>query len=345
MPQKTRKWKLLRRLRRTEGRLARRRHRVRKKQGRARRVERVPSGEMRIRCPLVFALEGGNHDPLVIFLREIRQAAAAGGAAVCLDFRATRNMVSGGTLLFYAELSRLIDMYPVAIWRTIPSKDDTVNQVLEHLGIYAKLNYKSAVVPVRGDVTSWRTASASGVDGDLVGKIVQSYASYKPSAKYIFRGAAEAMINVVNHAYTDSRGDGLPRPPEEKWWMFCRQDDKNLAVAVCDLGIGIPRSLPTKYPSEILAAAINVMSRGRKSSDARMIEAAMEIQRTSTDKRGRGKGLSDLKRIVDEVPAGQLYLFSNKGLVKYQGGAYQRTNYEMSIKGTVVLWMIPLGGE
>jgi hypothetical protein len=200
------------------------------------------------------------------------------------------------------------------------------------------------VVPSRPDVVNWKAASSEVVDGTKVGELIETSLD-GVLAQQAFRGASEAMINSVNHAYQAPRKDGLPEPPNKKWWMFCRQDQETnrLFIAVCDLGIGIPRSLPLKYTKEVVDKALQYLSAGKRQTDSRLIQAAMEISRTRTNRKGRGLGLHNLKRIIDDAGVGVLYIFSNAGLIQYQANSYKRQNFKSSILGTVVVWSIPLG--
>lgn len=301
--------------------------------------------EARLTCPAQFALEDRFHDPLVVFLRQLRQAFLNSEKTVCLDFRQTKLMVAGGTLLFYSELCRLKSMFPLQPVRCIPSRDGVVNQVLQHLGIFEKLGYQSTVTPNRPDVTSWRVVSSEDIDGDKVGGLLEQYKSISgPVAGQLFRGAGEAMFNV-RHAYLEDRNDGLPAPKEKRWWMFCREADTHLFVAVCDLGIGIPRSLPIKYPSELISSIVANIPGMHANSDAKMIHAAMQLHRTSTQLKGRGKGLTDFVKVIDSVPGARLFIFSNRGLVRYQNGTSTRVSFQRSVKGTIVLWTIPIKGN
>ena len=51
-----------------------------------------------------------------------------------------------GTLLFYAELNRLKTTIPGKSFKFIRSRSDTVNQVLEHLKVYALAGFVSGAV-------------------------------------------------------------------------------------------------------------------------------------------------------------------------------------------------------
>ncbi len=325
----------------------RRLHRKDVLDGRRTKSEFVPSrpNEVWVRAPALFELQVVEaHERLVRFLYELRSAFTLSGT-VCIDFRGTTRMIAGGTLLFYAELSRLLLIFPTKPIRCIPSRDLVVNEVLQHLGIFSLLGYRHAVIPTRNDVVTWNTASGTEVDGEEVGRLIESYDSVSPAVGLVFRGVAEAMLNSIQHGYLADRKDGLATPPEHRWWLFCRIIEDTFFVAFCDLGIGIPRSLPKKYTSEMIAEARSLVSGGRKASDALMIQAAMEIARTRTEKLGRGKGLADLRKVVDRVEGAELFLFSNRGLVRYKDHAYRRLTYRKSILGTLVVWTIPLSGD
>ena len=341
---KSRKWK---QIRLAESREAKRQARCRKLAVRRKLDSEQVSYQptcVTIKAPKNFALEQPWHDPLVSFLAELRAAFVTGKPSVRIDFRKTERMIAGGALLFFCELQRLVDMYSSVSLRCLPAKDDVVNQVLTHLGVYDLCGLEVDVVPNRADVVGWKTASSEIVDGDKVGKLIEASLD-GVLAQQAFRGASEAMINSVNHAYEESRKDGLSDPVSKKWWMFCRQDIEanRLVIAVCDLGIGIPRSLPLKHTKERVQAALNFLSSGRRHTDARLIQAAMEISRTRTGKQGRGLGLHNLKRLIDVAGAGALYIFSNGGMVRYQSNTHVRQNFKNSILGTVVVWSVPLG--
>ena len=298
-----------------------------------------------VKAPEIFLLEREHtHAEICAFLDELRQACHTSDKVVVIDFRRTKKVFAGAMLLFYSELARLKALYPHAQWSCLPSRDGTVSQVLKFLGIYEMLGYESAVIPARQDVVTWRHTSDTLVDGQKSGQLLEMYKGLTlDETRHMFRGVAEATTNVVHHAYIAARKDGLHCPDEKRWWMFCRESDDNLYVAVCDLGVGIPGSLPVRFDGELIAKFLSDL--GGKSHDGKMIQAAIEIARTRTDRSGRGKGLGDLKRVVDEVPGTRLYIFSNRGLVEYWGGKETVRNFTHSILGTMIVWILPLKGK
>lgn len=296
-------------------------------------------------APPRFHLHGGkSHNLLCEFLGQLRNSFAAHGVTTVIDLRETYQLFPGAALLFYAELSRLVKLYPGKAFKFLKSNHRIVNEVFEHLEIFALGKYYSGTIPTREDVVTWGKASSAITDGRPAGLLIQAYeqALSRDEIRHIFRGVTEAATNAVEHAYSDDRLDGLQSFNESRWWMFCRETEKHLFVGVADLGIGIPRSLPRNFKEEVLNATRMALSLGSSSDDPTMIRAAMELARTRTERKERGKGLGDMKRVVDELPGSELHVFSNRGLVTYSDGNYTMREYSESIYGTVVLWVVPI---
>lgn len=324
--------------------VARRKKRILRKIEKWNALHRLIPGEIRLNSPEYFRLEDDVHDQMAIFLGRLRKAFVSSNN-VCVDFKNLKKVVAGGMLLFFSEIHRLKNLFPRVSVRCFPPKDSAVVQVFRHLRVFELFGYKCKVIPTRADVVSWRYATSENIDGSAVGGVLSAYESLEgEKSRLLYRGATEAMYNAVGHAYIADREDGLPAPEKKSWWIFCKEDESNAVVAVCDLGIGIPRSLPKLYPDEIVRELLAKISRGRIPADSAMIEAAMQLSRTRTGVGSRGKGLQDTKAIVDAVPGGKLYVFSNKGMLLYQNGKYIRKDYRKSIKGTVVVWVIPIKG-
>lgn len=123
------------------------------------------------------------------------------------------------------------------------------------------------------------------------------------------------------------------------WWMFMQVKDNKLSLLVCDLGIGIPNSLPSNN-SFWLHDFVRVVPEFR---DSAAIKFAAEHGSTSTNLSNRGKGLKKMRKIVDEIPNTSLRIFSNKG--RFDAGAkieILERDYQISIKGTMIIWTIDI---
>ncbi|WP_331521806.1 hypothetical protein [Pinirhizobacter sp.] len=250
-------------------------------------------------------------------------------------------------LLLYAELDRLIRTYPHQVRRCAPSYDAVVGHVLEHLGVYGWFGYTTAMPPQGDNVVAWQAAHAVDVDGTIFGELLESMMSTERAGN-LFRGVSEAITNVANHAHIAARDDGLNLPPTKEWWMFVRDDGESLYVAVCDLGVGIPGSLPVLHTTEVLQSVFSRMFGNTRSTDGRMIQAALRLGRTRTALEHRGKGFPDILRVLDPEPKGEIAIYSNRGRVMYRAPELEpemtRQTFKDSILGTIIVWSFPRKG-
>lgn len=321
------------------------RNRKRRELKRRRAKARIQFAAITVRAPRRVLLElDDDHFELTSFLATLRRRLGEGAARLLIDFSRTSSIIAGGGLLMYSELQRLREIFPHVKFMCRESRTNRVNQILQHLNIYKELGHQSRAVARRPDVVSWRHARADDVDCTGAGKIIEAYESLTvPATKLLFKGASEAITNAVMHAYDSSRDDGLPDPKRKNWWMFCREYEGVFYMSVCDLGVGIPNTLTAKNAEEVLSAILERISFGAVPSDAQMILGAMEYARTRTRKPQQGKGLMDLRKIIDKEGRGRLHVFSNKGCVMYDPRTgYSAFNFDNSILGTLIVWSIPL---
>jgi hypothetical protein len=253
-------------------------------------------------------------------------------------------MYAGGTLLFTSELQLILAVYPAIKIRCRPSVYPIVNEVLAHLGIFTLLKQTVSVTPRRRDVVSWKRVTGGDVNLTNAGQMIETYDSLDTdAAKLLFKGASEAISNVVAHAYEMDRTSGYPQSKSKAWYMFCREDWGQFFMAICDLGAGIPETLTRNHPEELINRVLNMLSGGRIGGDADMIEAAMEIARTRTRNEFQGLGLQDFKTVVDGLPGASLHIYSNRGAVVYKHGKeVTKRTLSRSIGGTLVLWRVPI---
>jgi len=311
-----------------------------------------------LKAPEVFELiKSRHHKKLLEFIGKLRDKVLIQKNKVIVDFSSTKSMVVCGTLLFFSELHRIErELGSLNLVSCIPPKDETVSQVLKHLGILNMLNNNSPIIPKRVDVINWKTASGEITDATKVGQILEEQSKLpKDKSKKLYRGVSEAMTNVSQHAYMDLRNDGANIVGEKGWWMFCREEDDHISVAFCDLGVGIPITLPKTIEGnkeESLFKTILQTLFGSdkvKYSDGELIRAAIEIKRSRTQKRHRGKGLLDMIKAIDNTQGGRLTILSNKGCYLYNLNNTKPSedikNYKDSIFGTLIIWSLPISRD
>lgn len=323
-----------------------RRQRLQKRGGRTGTQRITPE---RITAPVVFSIESNKtRAPVMKFLADLRKTFRRRDVqGITIDLSRTEQFVSIATLLFYAELSRLIGMTAGRIRvRCKPPVNDRACQVLHQIGIYKMCGQNVKRKEARyEDVVHWRAACGSRVDNSICAPAIEEFEGQlaPPLVNGLFRGLSEAMTNAIHHAYIDVRDDGLNyKPPSSDWWMFSQARQGYLSVVFCDLGIGIPRTLPIKKPGLFK----QIVAMGQAASDSACIEGAVEDSRTRTHQPERGKGLGNIVDVVSKLQDGVVMVFSNHGLYHLKNGSMPRLkNFRDSILGTLIFWRVPLAGE
>jgi len=278
------------------------------------------------------------------FLDKLRKAVYWGKEkAITIDFSHTETCISDGTLLLKSELFRLKKhLRGTKQLRCIPPTSGKIQQVLKQVGIFKMLAHESSVTPTRDDVTHWKYAHGNEVDGSKYDDVLGHYEGQlsEPLATGLFKGITEAMTNCHHHAYEGIRDDGLNiNDPVKDWWMFSQKKDGMLSVVFCDLGIGIPRSLPAKKPG----LWKTILSGGMGGKDGEIINEAIKHSRTRTGFKHRGKGLRQLADTIDFTPGATLMIYSNKGCYTLRHGEEAKVHeYRNSMFGTLIMWQLPL---
>lgn len=325
-------------------RLARDRLRSKRKKNLARRKDiKLHESFAILKAPDTFTIGSDEkRRNLLRFLKRLRETVVLHKHAVRIDFTATKKMVADGTLLFYAELCRLKRLGGGVKIRCIPPRNLKVAQVLKQVGIFDLVGYRSRFETTDADVIHWRSANGHEVIGEKFDEVLGHYDGHITEAlsQKLYLGFTEAMTNCHHHAYIGVRPDGLNVAHEPKeWWMFSQERDGLLTVVFCDLGIGIPGTLPIKKPN--LWKRIQAFG---SHLDAHAIQEAIDESRTRTGLHHRGKGLKQLVDVIAKVNGGQVNIFSNRGRFTLKSGSESISQFKDDIYGTLINWQVPIGG-
>jgi len=202
------------------------------------------------------------------------------------------------------------------------------------------------LTPQHRDAVNWQAARGVRADLEGIGPVLERFAGDALS-RPLFIGLQEAVTNVPNHAYLKPRADGTGLAHESGWWMFFRREKSKgeLHVAICDLGLGIPATLDTQMTATIMQQVL-VKLRLNRHHDGSLIQSAVESQKSRTDQGWRGRGLGQMRKVIDQI-GGNLYIFSNSGGYRF-GKMSEHTPVEESkpfkdsIFGTLICWTVPL---
>lgn len=303
---------------------------------------------MRIQAPAYLdIMNPTRRTDTVAFLEAIRRCSRQARVEIVLDFSGVRQFYPTGAVLLVAEVHRSLDdgqrQYRVQATRPRSSRED---QVLKQIGIYDLLQIPCPESADDETVRHWRQATGVLSEGEKGGSILESYQGQLPDGitKGLYAGIAEAMTNTVHHAYLGEEGEKLRFGIGKRWWMLSQEKDDLLTVVICDLGIGIPRSLPRSSTFSAESVSELWRSLGLDRTDANAIKVALQLGRTRTGVEGRGKGLAEIVDAVNLSERGSVFISSNRGVFTSQGGDVMATNSSRSIHGTLIHWQVPIAG-
>ncbi len=294
-------------------------------------------------APEMFSLEKVHRSKFLSKLQLLRRMVSTAKGPLRIDFSRTAKLASGATLLFTAELRRLFTHFPASAKsiRCTLSHQSKVNQVLKQIGLLNLLRKSSVrIEPRDSDVVHWKFTHGNKVEGIKFDEVLAGLTTRIEDQiqTELYEGFIEAMNNVMHHAYIGVREDGMGLQDNNDWWMFSQLRDNAITVVFCDLGIGIPKTLPIKKKA-LWKRLISL----NLTSDADAIEHALQDSVTRTRQKGRGRGLTQLVDVVRKTPTGRVSIFSNCGAVHFKvGNDLKKNNHSDSICGTLIQWTIPV---
>lgn len=254
------------------------------------------------------------------------------------DFSKTKILTPMAMIYF----KQILEKYPEIVCRGRTSPHSVVSGMLSKLGIASRLGFKGAK-STHNAVERWYSFSGENTDlGDeydeIEGVLKDKFGEDSETFDVINTAIGEAIINVVNHAYTkDER--------YKKWYLFLSITPDKCNVVISDLGQSIPTSIPTKITDGMLKRVFNFTSWG-DIDDAEKIEIATQYQRTSTQLAYRGKGFQDMKAVCDQIDGAIMAVHSKCGYwakqTKNGSERFKKQNYKSSINGTIISWLLPL---
>lgn len=309
-----------------------------------------------------------NHKAFIEFICRLRDKSRY-TKDVFISFKNTHRISAAAALLLYAETDRLISAFPdLKIRCSFPpalsegkykNNNSLVESSLKQIGFFKLIGQNSGKTTNQASVRRWQQLSGNTADGSLANKLLDTLGASisQISKKRLYRGAIEAISNCVEHAYPEVRKDGLGLD-DKRWWMLVGMDDHIISIIVCDLGVGIPETLPRKNPESIVTKIYKTLNI-KSQSDGEMIRASTYIRRTRTGLPNRGKGGKDFRSVVEVFPSAMLSIRSNRGCYILAGPESRKirkdrnrrfiderkrleavSNNSSSIHGTLIEWVV-----
>ena len=306
---------------------------------------------IRIRTPKTISCDReAERNELVSFLSTLRASVFSNKTSgVVIDFTSTDTVHPGGMILLIAEIDRILRIIrdPIRI-RHKPPRSTKIRHVLQQVGLARLLGDERQEEICDDTVKFWCYATGLLADGKTGGEVLERYEGRLAEGitKGLYNGIVETMTNTIHHAYLEAREDGCPLFKESRWWMLSQEREGKLTVVLCDLGIGIPRSLPKSalFNVERFNELLALLNRKR---DLASIRAAVEFGRSRTGLQNRGRGLPQILDSVQAADVGYVRISSNRGIYQIQAGSKDPFEIEAtkSISGTLIQWQVQIAGE
>lgn len=303
---------------------------------------------VRLASPQVLDLGGEYRDQTLQFLREIRSHASRPGIGLVLNFGPLQKIYTPAAAMTLAEIERArrLAVAPNALVG-MRANNGVMDQVLKQIGVYERLGIECDTETSDDSVRYWRMATGVVSDGRSGGSILENYEGRLTEVltKGLYEGVVEAMTNTVQHAYYGPEGAALSRLIGRRWWLLSQEKDGVLTLAFCDLGIGIPKSLPISKSFEKGFVSAFWKKLGIGAGDGNAIKVAVAIGESRTRARGRGNGLSEIVKAAHLSENGIVYIVSNNGVFTSGDGKSYARNHQRGILGTLVYWRVAIASE
>lgn len=315
-------------------------HRISQAQKRREKTKNVGKSTERLCVPERLYIESAeDRRNLLEFIDKLKYS-LRNGRKVHISFKNTKLLGPSGTLIFVAELEKILNNYPGKITCNYPD-DDVVEQLFQHIGLLNRLGLTDRKEITAENVRHWNYVYGKIVDTSEFKSLFSRYATKisEDVRSGLFASMSEAVTNSIQHAYPCEHKNDCNC--EKGWWMFARRNQETLYVVMYDSGIGIPTSLENKPE---LIETIRNWARIGKQSDTKLIDIAVESNRTSTRLPHRGKGLPEMLEFVKQGHVGGFAIFSRKGAFTYTANDQNEKgrDFDSPIKGTLIKWEIPL---
>lgn len=260
---------------------------------------------------------------------------------ICIDFSSTKYAFSEAMLLFYAELHNLKNIYPNIKLSCKKSHEMRINHVLLQLGLFSffKKSYKK--LKCYDNVDKWKTSSGKyAIENNYKDIRPRDNLLNKSTSEDLYAACNEATINSVNHAYIIERTLSKVDFEKEAWWGFSEETKDYFSVSICDLGVGIPATIP-KTNKALWEKFKELFD---KEDHAEIMNRAIERPESRTKETHRGNGLKTIANFAKNNNNIFLTILSYKGIIKIENNNVTKNNCNKAMQGTIISWKIMKNG-
>lgn len=288
-----------------------------------------------------------NREATCDFIQSVREQVRA-GRRLRLIFDSCETIRLSALVLLLAQIHKIHLQYGANHLTGTYPKSSRLERLLSESGFYGLLHVKSRRnPPPASKLTRYvKFKSEQKPNSEEIKKLRlellgEDLKMPKSIAARVFRGVSEAMTNVNHHAYKTKHVQFQEQ--YGRWWLVASLSarTKLFTLAFYDAGVGISKTLPRKYPIELIRGILSLLP-GVQPDDGQMIRAAMELGRSQTNLSNRGKGLLDLTKLIDIVGQGEMRIYSRNGAYSYSSLGEKAQNNNGFVEGTLIEWQLPI---
>lgn len=304
------------------------------------------------------------------FIKEIKKYFCK--VKTIIDFRQTERVTAAAILMTYAALETSRESGYVESHILFPrrSPSSTRNIKLSNLVSIIKnreINYNFRSHKSLPVISGVRNSHFEDIINHIQ-KMIFKNKMNEETEHYYSDAVSETINNVGLHAYPNLHVS------KRKWWLICSVIDRQLFLAIYDMGVGIPETILEKkwfvtslrmiYPKTYEELhekfpehrnSLSLIPLKPFITDKEMIYLAMTGDVSGTEEDKHGQGSKSIKALVQETNHGKLWAFSGNGLytLKQTNSDTQVSNELPSkaealhdlpdrIPGTLIQWNIKL---
>lgn len=296
--------------------------------------------KMVVDFPASISLYKQNSRRALLMSIEHMRTALTKGKRAHLNLSRITSLSPCGTIKLVSEIHSLLENSNARITCNLP-RGRTEREMLEHLGVVKWLGQrKIGHLNNQKKVKDWMFFQGNKLNdisfSDLKPRINEVLKN-TPLTDDLIGSVKEAIINVIDHAYQTS-SDMTTAPVQTPWYIFVQVRRDSIRMAVCDLGLGIPKSMRTTH-TKYLQFLFSTSDHFGLSTQHKLISAALEYGKSRTKEENRGKGFTMMKETVQNSKDGFLAIYSDQGFVRMNNiEAIESKDYDSSIDGTIILW-------
>lgn len=300
-----------------------------------------------LRSPAKFSLHENNEET-VLYLRRIYDQVVIFNQRCVIDLSGLKSISVGAALALVAEINRAEILRP-GHTRGILPLTAKLRALLNSVGFVTASAGFTATYEEPGGGQFLRMRSGLAEEAKNTAFLDAFLRSIFPpdtmpdAVRGRLKGAVtEALLNVVDHAYNPDI-DRDHKCPDKRWWIFgAAHPTEGCYFVVYDLGVGIPATVPSTA-AESIREAYQALGNDQRRADYELIKIAVTRPSSRTGIQGRGRGLPEMRRLIDRVGDGMLWITSGRGHYIYARGE-KPLDYGFSMNhdlhGTLVVWQL-----